>query len=225
MRPREWLAPGAILLGFAMITGVVNFERWGDPLTFADYTHYALSMDADPDRLGRLAAYGTFNIARIPLGLSYYFLPIWVWVRADGHVLFANAQAGLMDAMELPPGSFFLTDPLLLGLAVMGIASCRDLGRAALLLGFACQPLLMLSAISMAHRYRLEFYPFFLLAALSGLNRPGVAPPGSRGLIAGAVLLSVTAAHGMAVLYAHAPWGPGETYLERHGISGAWAPR
>src|SRR5580658_3876580 len=151
---RGWLAPLCILLAFAIMAGIVNEGRWGNPFTFADFSKYDLSQDVYPDRLDRVAAYGTFNPARVWLGLDYYFLPIWVWIRSDGQVLFAESQARLMDAMELPPGSFFLTDPFLLGLAAAGVFAVRDRVRAALLLGFCAPPVLMLCAISMAHRYR-----------------------------------------------------------------------
>jgi hypothetical protein len=215
------------LLILTALTGVVNAGRWGDPFTFADFSRFDLSQDAYPDRLGRLAAYGTFNPARIWLGLSYYFLPIWIWVRADGHVLFAEAQATLMDSMELPPGSFFLTDPFLLGLAVAGVFAVRDRVRAALLLGLCIAPLLMLCAISMAHRYRLEFYPVLFLAALFGVEAAARRPDATRRFriaVVASVMIGVVASHAMAVLDAHSPWGPGEFYLERYGLLGTYMP-
>jgi hypothetical protein len=224
-RPREWPAPGCVLLAFVVMVGIVNAGRWGDPLTFADFSKFDLSQDAAPDRLGRLAAYGTFNLARIWLGFGYYFFPIWVWVRSDGHALFAEAQATLMDAMELPPGSFFLTDALLIGLAIAGAASIRDRARAALLLGLCAPPVLMLCAISMAHRYRMEFYPMMFLAALYGVNAAGRrmdVSSGFRAWIVGATVAGIVASHGMAVIDARSPWGPGEFYLERYGLVGTY---
>ena len=218
-RPREWPWPVAILLLGAILTGIVNEGRWGNPLVFADYTRFNLSQDAWPGRLGRLAAYGAFHPARVWLGLSYYFLPVWVWLRADGHVLFAEIQAPLMDAMELPPGSFLLTDFLLLGLAAAGVWAIRDRGRAALLLGLCVPAGLMLCAISMAHRYRMEFYPAFILAALLGLGAvSGKLSAPLRALVVAGAMTGVLASHGMAVLYARSPWGPGEFYLERNGL-------
>jgi hypothetical protein len=224
-RPREWPLPGLVLLIFVVCTGIVNQGRWGDPFTFADFSRFNLSQDATPERLGHLAAYGAFHPARLWLGLSYYFFPVWIWIRADGHVLFAEAQSTLMDAMELPPGSFFLTDPFLLGLATVGAVSVRDRARAALLLGLCVPPILMLCAISMAHRYRVEFYPLLFLAALFALETlPAKARPGVRlrRLVIAGVVVGVVAAHAMAVLAALSPWGPGEIALERHGLLGTW---
>jgi hypothetical protein len=223
---RTWPVPAGILLMFAMLTGIVNAGRWGNPFTFADFSHYNLSQDVYPDRLGRLAAYGAFNLARIWLGLDYYFLPIWIWVRSDGHVLFAETQATLMDAMELPPGSFFLTDPLLLVLAVIGALSIRDRVRFALLLGLCAPPVLMLCAISMAHRYRAEFYPLLFLAALLGLTAPARQATTTRlfrTLIVSGTAIGIVASHAMAVLDARSPRGPGEFYLERYGVTGVYA--
>jgi hypothetical protein len=223
-QPREWPVPIGILLAFVAVTGIVNGGRWGNPLTFADFSRFDLSQDATPDRLGHLAAYGAFHPARIWLGLNYYFLPIWVWIRSDGHVLFAEAQATLMDAMELPPGSFFLTDPLLIGLAIAGAMAIRDRVRAALLLGLCVPPLLMLCAISMAHRYRIEFYPLLFLAALFGVTAGGRGQMtrSFRIVIIAATVIGIVASHGMAVLYARSPWGSGEFYVERYGLIGTY---
>jgi hypothetical protein len=222
-RVGSWLAPGSILLVFAVLTGIVNEGRWGDPFTFADFSKYNLSQDVYSTRLVRLAAYGNFNPARIWLGLSYYFLPIWVWIRSDGHVLFAESQAALMDAMELPPGSFFVTDGFLLGLAAAGILAIRDRSRAALLLGSGIPPVLMLCATSMTHRYRMEFYPFLFLAALFGVavlaRRPDTTP-GFRATVIASVIAGVIASHAMLELSARSRWGPGEVYLEHYGLVG-----
>ena len=222
-RPREWLAPGAALAAFAILAGIVNLGRWGNPLVFADFARYGLSLDAAPGRLGRLAAWGTFHPSRLLLGFGYYFLPVWIWIRTDGHVLFAEAQATLIDAMELPPGSFFLTDPLLLTLAVTGLAGIRDRSRAALLLGLSLPPILMLCAIGMAHRYRMEFLPFLFLAALFSLAKARELGRRARIAACAAVAIGVLASHATAIAAARSPWGPGEFFLERYGLAGTYA--
>ena len=225
-RPGEWLAPGCVLLLGVLLTGLVNHGRWGNPLVFADYSLFNLSQDAAPGRLGRLAAYGAFHPARLWLGLGYYFLPVWIWLRADGHVLFAETQSVLMDSMELPPGSFFLSDPFLLVLAAAGLWTVRDRARAALSLGLSLPIGLMLCAISMAHRYRMEFYPLLIFAALLALTAPrreeragpGLPGRGFRAAVVAGVVVSVLTAHAMAAIVARSPWGPGEFYLESQGL-------
>ena len=225
---RAKVMPVSILLAFVVAAGIVNEGRWGNPLTFADFSRFDLSQDFYPDRLVRLAAYGTFNPQRIWLCLGYYFFPVWVWIRSDGHVLFAESQAALMDAMELPPGSFFLTDPFLLGLAAVGVVAIRQRARAALLLGLCVPPALMLCAISTAHRYRVEFYPLLFLAALFGLAASSgreLAAARLRVAIIVSVSIGVLASHAMAVVASRSPWGPGEFYLERYGLVGSFVRR
>jgi hypothetical protein len=225
-QPRTWPAPGSILLAFVIMVGIVNAGRWGNPLTFADFSYFNLSQDVYPDRLRRLADHGNFNLGRVWLGLSYYFLPIWIWIREDGRVLFAEAQSRLMDSMELPPGSFLLTDPFQIGLAVAGLMAFRDRERAALSIGLCVQPLLMLCATSMAHRYRMEFYPLLFVVALFAMMAPVRREATTRRFriaVVASVVFGVIASHGMAVLAARAPWGPGEFYLERYGLVGTFA--
>ena len=237
-RPVRAVVPGLLLLGFAAAVGVVNYGRWGNPLEFADFTVYSLSQDVAPDRLGRLSAYGAFNWRRIGITLSYYFLPIWGLVRPDGQLLFAEAQVAMIDAIELPAGSFFVSDPLLVGLAAAffitpsspTMTSGARWPARALLAGLAIPPALMLCAISMAHRYRMEFYPFLVLAALLGFHalcRPGAPRFGraARAAIVAAVVVSVVVSHGMAALYVVSPWGPAEQYITKDGWIGTYAPR
>jgi hypothetical protein len=215
---RGALVPGLVLAGFAAIAAGVNIGRWGNPLTFADATRYAMNLDVTPDRIGRIATWGAFNPIRLPFGLSYYFVPVWGIIRDNGQLLFAAAQHRLMDAVELPAGSFLLTDPLLVVLACFGIANIRRGPEAAVAAGLAIPPVLMLIAISMAHRYRMEFYPFFLFTALLGWR--AIAREAHRefgflprvGIVL-AVVVGIVAAHAEAALYAVSPWGPAEQYL------------
>ena len=222
---RRMFWPGLVLTVFIVATGIVNQGRWGSPFMFADFTKYALDQDVMPDRLVRLAAYGEFNPGRLGLGLSYYFVPIWTWVRSDGQLLFSEARERLIDAFELPAGSFLLSDPLLLGLA----AAVRrpTMTTAALLIGLAIPPCLMLIAISMNYRYRVEFYPFLILAALLGVRRLCLAPAARfrRSPIVAAVVLSIAVSHGMAAIYAVSPWGDADQYIPKVGWIGTYAPR
>lgn len=231
LRWRLALWPVLVLVLFVAATGIVNEGRWGNPLTFADFTKYALNQDQTPERLDHLAAYGAFNWRRIGLGLCYYFLPY-------GQALFAGGPTATIDAMELPPGSFLLSDPLSIGLAAVGarsvllpsLSGSTMMVSAMLLLGLAIPPVLMLTAISMAYRYREEFYPFLILAALLGfraLCRGSGEPFGRKARIAivAAIVASVLVSHGMAVLYAVSPFGPAEQYIAKDGWIGTYAPR
>jgi hypothetical protein len=236
-RPKLCWPPALVLFGFACIAGIVNIGRWGNPLVFADLGTYAMSQDVFPERLGHLAAYGVFSPHRLWLGLSYYFLPVWSIVRPDGQLLFAGAQAAMIDSMELPPGSFLLSDPLLVGLCAVGLAATlrqvrlqTSEGRAAaaLMSGLAIPPLLMLCAISMTYRYRIEFYPMLVLGALLGfrhLCRDAASPFPARlrAAIVAATVAGIAMSHAMAGLYAVSPWGPAENAITPAGLVHAYS--
>jgi hypothetical protein len=219
--------PLAIAVGFAAIVGVINQSRWGNPLTFADLSR-ALILDRFPDRLVRLHEYGEFNLVRLPFGLVYYFFPLWVLRDGAGALWWGAFQARTIDAVELPPASFFLSDPLLVGLTAYGIVQLlrrRTVpDRAAvwpLLCGFAVPIALMLIAIDMSFRYRLEFYPFMELAAFAGLTRLlTVAGKRARVIVTAGALWSIVAAHAMWVLYMMSPFGPAAQVMGRHSLIG-----
>jgi hypothetical protein len=223
---RQVLAPTAILVGFLVATGLVNFFRWGSPTTFADYSLYL-----DPRPLNG-NTYGLFNIARIPFALGYYFVPIWVFEGTDGKLLFEAEQTRLFysDSVELPPSSFFLTDLLpmvfivFLAVSILRRQSLRaiSLGQLlALAAGLAVPGVLMLTAIALAYRYRMDFYPEIDLLAFLGFY---VATSGaatlavlyrSRRWITAATLVSIISAHGTLLLYDHSPFGSPRPFLHQ----------
>src|SRR5262245_64496843 len=59
----QFMLPMLVLLGFAILTGLVNYQRWGHSLVFADYRLY-ITNEGYPDRLPRTAAYGLFFSSR-----------------------------------------------------------------------------------------------------------------------------------------------------------------
>ena len=119
-------------------------------------------------------------------------------------------------------------DPLLLGLSIVGLTSIRQARVAVVAAGLAVPPILMLCAISMSWRYRMEFFPFFLFTALLGVRhlcRTASLHAGVRPLLVAIVVLSITASHAMAALYAVSPWGQAEAYIARDGWVGTYVPR
>jgi hypothetical protein len=249
---RSFLIPAAILALLCIAVGAVNFYRWGSPWTFADHTFYLKNIPY-PDRMPRTRLYGYFNLSRIPFGLGYFFLPIWVLRGANGLLLFENTQTRLMDAVELPPSSFFLTDLLPIAfIAFLAIALwtarpvlSRALGKGvlsawqaaplpssrlfsyaqalALAAGLAVPCLLMLTAISMNYRYRMEFYPEIDLLAFLGLYATVSNPVllarfnRCRRWMLAAAILSIVSAFAIMVLYKLADLGPAQNHL-RNGI-------
>lgn len=229
LTPRILLPAGTLLL-FAALCGAVNYFRWGNPLTFADLHASIMYNTAFADRLPRLDRYGEFNLARLGYGLMYYFLPLWVIITPGGNFLFGDFQQRLIESAELPPGSFLLTDPLLIVLAIVCLRALwrgqwarPELPRqaAALLLGLAVPAFLMLIAISMTFRYRMEFYPFLELAAFLGCHAlcraEAVAGGAGSGRLVGALWIATAggcaAAFLLGMLYRLSPFGPATILL------------
>lgn len=223
----------AILLAFALVCGFVNFERWGNPLEFAPLKTFLMYTTEFPERIAVIDRYGTFNLGRVWYGLMYYFAPIWVFIRPDGSFLFHETQQRLIDAAELPPSSFFLSDPVLVALALFFFFAAARRGptraphSAPLLAGLVLPALLILAFDTMALRYRIEFYPFLTLAGILGLHLAcnGLVPRSGRAaswegpfLLCGAVLGSGVS-HLVYVLYVLSPFGPSTVVLDK-----GWVP-
>jgi hypothetical protein len=182
-----------------------------------------------PDRPVRADLYGFFNVRRIPFGLVYYFFPVWVLHNGSGHLFFDSFQARMFDAVELPPSSFFLTDLLpicFIAFLVYALKTGRSkvlqpVGRwLALAAGLVVPCFLMLAAIYMSYRYRMEFYPVMDLLAFLGLY----AVVSDEALLAKfsrswrwmltATVVSVIASFAMLVLYELSEFGPSREFLQ-----------
>ncbi len=167
-----------------------------------------------------------FNAVRIPYGLSYYFFPIWALPSGQAAYLIPESARRLFDAFEMPPSTPILTDPLLVGLfgfflwrLVRGRAHVASpLATTAVLFGLTLGGLMLLCALAMDHRYRLDFYPLLELGAFLGLNvalqEYGAARLAitRRVALAAVVLVGVIFSHGVMVLYKITP--PGSAWLE-----------
>src|SRR5213075_2801565 len=105
------IAPAAIVLTFAAVAGFINLMRWGSPWVFADPQGYLWAIMNAPERMARVQQYGEFNPVRIGYMLMYYFFPVWIFHDADGSLLWSAFQQRAIDSIELPPSSFFLSDP------------------------------------------------------------------------------------------------------------------
>jgi hypothetical protein len=209
-----------ILVLFAVVTGTINIARWGDPLIFMDLNR-ALILARFPERLARVRTYGQFNLIRLPFGLSYYFAPLWVLRDGSGQLLWQAFQHRLLDAAELPPASFFTSDPFWVGLAAFGLVTLLRRDRlprheiiVSMLPGLVVPAALMLVAISMAFRYRLEFFPLIELCAFAGFARLLQAPTRRATIWMGAgVMLGIVMAHATWLIYMLSPFGPADTVL------------
>jgi hypothetical protein len=212
------LAPVLILTVFVAAAGFINFERWGSPFLFTDpYAYLWPLVHNAPDRLLRHERYGDFNLVRIGYALIYYFFPVWVLRSADGNLLWSAFQQRTIDSVELPPSSFFVSDPLIIGLTVFALVQLarrrevfsRPVVVLPVLIGLLVPIFLILTLSSMTFRYRMEFYPCFELSAFLGfgmlLSRQAQPPVLS---FAAATIVGVIASHASWALYMLTPFGP-----------------
>jgi len=229
---RRILIPLGILAVCIAVTGAVNYFRWGNPMTFVDFRLYA-GNKFFPDRVPRENMYGLFNFRRIPFGVLYYFFPVWTLKTSGGQLLFEQVQIKWFDLVELPPSSFLLTDLLsLCFIAFLVIALFRRRFRtllpvsqcAALAAGLLVPCILMLTAIAMSYRYRMEFYPEMDFLAFLGLfsiltEQDMRATFGRcRTWMEAALIVSAVASFASLILYDVSLFGPAQVILQ-HGFS------
>jgi hypothetical protein len=166
--------PIAVLLLFAIAVGAVNFARWGNPFTFVDFRYYYWGL-RHANFLGILQNYGEINLGRMWIGALYYATGIPYLVK--GVHPFAEFLDSRMAAIEAPPFSPFLTNPLTIFLAATGVyhlwwrPSLPPQSAAILrltLIGHSSAVLLILAAMYLTMRYRFDFAPFMTMAALIG---------------------------------------------------------
>jgi hypothetical protein len=223
------LLPCGILAVMLIFAGIVNYGRWGNPLTFADHRLY-IGNQYFPDRFDRLQHYGYFNIRRVPLGLLYFFFPIWAFHAPSGELFFQSTQLRLFDSIELPPSSFFLTDLVafvFIGMLVPAVKdrakflSARVVQALAISLGIGVPCLLLLTSYNMAHRYRMDFYPEIEFLALLGLYATLTSPALSQRLIRwrswliAGLVISVTTSFAVYLLYELSLLGPSGLWLRK----------
>jgi hypothetical protein len=226
------LLPSLILVFFAVICGYINYARWGSPLTFQDYRYYDILPVNDPT-FDVLINHGYFNVRRIPFALSYFFLPVWTIIGSDGHFLFRALQDRLYYTVEAPPATFFASDLLLCSLCVLGVAWLSrqrpdgvDRGAARMIAVCLLIPgVLILMAIAVTFRYRMEFYPFFEFLALFGLfglrAKITACPRLFTSVCAAMLAISTVSAHGFLLAYKIAPWGD-SAVIEKLGWTAAY---
>jgi hypothetical protein len=218
--------PLLVLAGFAVVTGIVNQQRWGNPFVFVDLPRGLMVSPPNPDRVNALGDYGEFNPVRLPFGLLYYLAPVWVLHDSSGQLLWWRFVERTMIDVELPPSSFLISDPLIVGLAVYGsVRLARGTGvpfRVPIVLaalGLVIPVGLMLIAIAMTFRYRMEFYPLLELCAFVGFWCLLAAPPRRIAMVfGGAALVSIVAAQLLWLLYMLSPFGMGAGQLGQNSV-------
>lgn len=187
----------------------VNFARWRNPFEFADLARMAVVHESDPTRLPRLMAQGAFNLERLWFGLQYYFAPAWAFPTAAGAPRFEAWMRVWLDAAELPPSTPLLTDGLLMALAAVGAwAICRrGVPRPAIWAaggaGLATGAAVLMSAIYMALRYRVDIQPLLLWLGLAGAHRLTRAAPRLWLTATAAAILAISVLGSLAMYAAY----------------------
>lgn len=236
------LAPAAVLAIFAAASGVVNYERFGNPLTFADARLNLVYQNIYPQRLIVLTEHGVFNPARIGYALFYYLLPLWAIRASDGDFIFAAFQHRFFDSVELPPAGLLLSDSLIVSLAALSVLLAWRRRRrpgidtssmSLVAAGLSLPMLLMLTFVSLSYRYRGEFYPLIQFLACAGFflvcarSAPWVAaPPASlRTLALIGCVLSILGSHVSLVLYDFSGFGAAEDIVPDRSVVGYYHHR
>ena len=211
-----WL-PIAVLATLAATAGLVNFERWGNPFTFADFRYYDFSRLHRLNDFAVLHDYGSFSLGRLWIGVLYYTTGIPYVLK--GVPPFAEFLHRRFVGIEAPPITPLLTNPLTVVLAAIGVYRLfrrPELSRSGAmvlrlaLIGNAPAVLLICAAMYLALRYRFDFAPFMTLAALVGYRAVsgGMASETSRKRLPVAALglcvLGIIGSH--YILLVHKVW-------------------
>jgi hypothetical protein len=211
---QRFLIPAGIIAVLIAATGTVNYFRWGNPATFSNFYLY-ICQKCVGDWVPMIQKFGMFNLLRIPFSLMYFFIPVWVFRGSDSHFFLEGTQQRIFHTVELPPSSFFLTDLLPLCFIVLLLIalwrrsrnSPRTMQAAAIAAGLLAPGALIMMLISIAYRYRMEFYPEFDFLALLGLYLT-VSNPANlerfarfRRWLAAALAISIVGSLASLVLY------------------------
>lgn len=225
------LLPFLVLGLFVVACGIVNFERWGNPLSFADFRDYDFYR-RHPDLAAVLRNTGDFDLGRIWIGALYYATGIPYVLKAVPP--FEQFLAARYTGIEAPPFTPLLTNPLTIFLAGIGLwRLCRKpalpAGGLAILrlalIGNVAAVLLIFSAAALEMRYRFDLTPFMTLAAFVGYRFASIAAVESseaqrrrtRVAAVGLCVFGILMSH--YVLLIHKVWSLGEPMEVRRTLA------
>jgi hypothetical protein len=164
-----------ILTALAVMAGIVNFERWGNPLIFGGDANNYIVLKEKPDEVRMFNTYGAFNIQRIWVGFLYYATGI-PWL-VKGITPFSGFLHARYHSIEGPPLVPLLTNPLTIILAGIGIYQLWRCPKSypggnpilwLTLAGHAVVIVIIFTVLSLTVRYRFDLAPFMTLAAFIG---------------------------------------------------------
>ncbi len=178
------ILPLLICIGFAM---KVNYERWGNALTFCNYEYYE-KFAHDTHRLNNFRKSGVFNWNRIPYLFSFYFVPCqthfssyFPYINISGfHTFFDKLRTvpfkemnsipfdGIEPSNPVTLHSIYISLCALIGL--FSIFRVYTIFGSVIVLSLFIQALSMLCMIGANLRYSAEFMPFLTVCALASFS-------------------------------------------------------
>jgi hypothetical protein len=151
----------SLLAGMALVAGLALLTRVSTGMGLYAATGLLLAALVIIDAVIR-------NESASRRGADRLLAAVLSFQGTDGKLLFEPEQTRLLDSVELPHSSFFLTDLLpivfivFLAASILHAQSLRPISLwrlLALAAGLALPCVLMLTAISMHYRYRMEWRP------------------------------------------------------------------
>ena len=184
---RRLLAVGCLALLFVVVQGVVNQERWGDPLVSSPYASQILIQN-DPVALDRFARHGLFSWTRVGVASLYY--STGVKLEALLPATFAEYYGGIEGPRALVP----LCAPLMMLLTLRGFIALlwrprTNLIPLLLLVGNAVGFLFVLGFVALCLRYTFDAWGMVILLSAIGLRSMPARVRWPRWALAGAMAL------------------------------------
>lgn len=198
--------PGMALCAvLALITLGINYQRWGNPLTFVQLDRNVQLVELYPERAAAIRQSGEFNTSRLASSFYYYFVPSGANFQKSFPFVTPDRQ---LDGFESAPQYDYIEGsrvplPLsmtyLIVLAGLGVLSIRYFGKTQkmtigwLLAGslLTCGALLAVYAVAL--RYTAELVPpavFLGLVYIVALRRGLVAAP-KRWMVGGLIGVAI----------------------------------
>jgi hypothetical protein len=204
------VAPSVAVLGLgAVAIGIINFQRWGNPLTFADFRHYNW-LYRHPNFVHAFYNHGEFDVGRLWVGALYYATGLpYLLKNIPPFDEFLSARVAIIEAPPLTP---FLTNPLTIFLAGVGLyrlwhkpgLPTNSVAVLRLtLIGHASAVLFIFAAMAFTLRYRFDLAPFMTLSALIGYRSISVTVAEARDIWRKRIWITAVGLCALGILSSH----------------------
>lgn len=204
----KMLFPGiACALALVCFAMFINYQRWGNPLTFVKMDRHIELLKENPRRGSDLREAGEFNPNRLSSSAFYYLVPNadnisknWPYIEID-HSLSSFTDVPQYDYIEGSRVPISLSALFLIVFASYGVIRIRTLWAAemyasfALLAGGIATLLSLFSVYAVALRYSVDIMPAVLFCVMLALvviaRQPKAKPLWWEATVFGVFLLSI----------------------------------